>query len=345
MKELAAKLTEAIRTSKKFLVLLHDNPDPDCIAAGLILARIASGLWIDVTISYGGHLGRSENIKLVQTMKSHISHLKKINFDEYDRIALVDTQPRTGNNSLPSNREADIVIDHHPPTEFKGTILNDTRQDAGCTTVMVYNYLKYLNFKVDINLATAIIYAIITETQDLGRETSQADLKAYLELFPKADLPLLSLIKHPKRPGSYFEDLKSALNNLYTEGNITFCHIGKVFKADIVPEISDLILEREEIEWAMCTGHTEDRIAISVRTNHEAAKLGFILKKIVGKKGKAGGHGMLAGGFIPLEEYDDKNYNSIVHDLSLDFLKETIIEKKRITQRATTQVIQQSAEE
>lgn len=330
LNENAQKLANAIRTSRKFLVLLHDNPDPDCIASGLILAKIAQLLWVDVTVAYGGHLGRSENIKLVESMRSGISQIKKINFDDYDRIALVDSQPRTGNNSLPENRDADIVIDHHPPTGKTATIINDIREDMGCTTVMAYKYFQALNFELDQNLATAIIYAIITETQDLGRETTAEDLDAYLEIFPYADLPLLSKIRHPKRKHTYFKDLKNGLNNMYTENNTVFSHIGEVTVTDIVPEICDLILEMEDIEWAMCTGHTNDRIAISVRTIHEDATLGFILKRIVGDKGKAGGHGMMAGGFISLTEFSDTEYDKIVHELSLAFLKETIIEKKRI---------------
>lgn len=326
----AKKLAKTIKSAKNFLILLHDNPDPDCIASGLILAKIGQSLNTNSTVGYGGHLGRSENIKLVQSMKSGICHLNKINFDEFDLIALVDSQPRTGNNSLPENREADIVIDHHPFFGEKATTITDVREDGGCTTVMTYHYLKSLNIELDKNLATAIIYAIITETQDLGRETSQQDLEAYLELFPKADLPLLSKIRHPKRPHSYFSDLKSALNNMYTEGTVVFSHLGKVNVTDIVPEMCDLILEMEGIEWAMCSGHTNDKIAISIRTIYEEANLGDLLKKIVGEKGKAGGHGMMAGGFIYLDEFCDLKYDSIVHDLSMNFLQETIKERKKL---------------
>jgi len=315
------ELADSIRSAKNFLILLHDNPDPDCIASGLVLAKIALGLWVDTTVAYGGHLGRSENRKLVQVMKARISHIKKIKFHEYDRIAMVDTQPRTGNNSLPEDREADIVIDHHPASGHKGKLITDIREDAGCTTVMLYNYLKALKFEIDENLATAIIYGIITETQDLGRETSPEDLEAYLNVFPHANLPLLSNIRHPKRPHTYFSELKTALNNMYTEGMVVFAHIGEVTVTDIVPEICDMTLEMEGIEWSMSTGHTEDRIAISIRTIHEKANLGHILHNIVGEKGKAGGHGMMAGGFIWQDKFNDEKYDKIVHELSIDFLK------------------------
>jgi nanoRNase/pAp phosphatase (c-di-AMP/oligoRNAs hydrolase) len=328
----AKKLAKAILSAKNFLVLLHDNPDPDCIASGLLLARISQVNNKDVTVAYGGHLGRSENITLVQSMKSRICHLNKINFDDFDLIALVDSQPRTGNNSLPENRSADIVIDHHPFSGHKATVITDIREDGGCTTVMAYNYLKSLNIELDKNLATAIIYAILTETQDLGRETTDKDLAVYLELFPLADLPLLSKIKHPKRPHTYFSDLKNAINNMYTEGTVVFSHLGKVNVTDIVPEICDLILEMDGIEWAMCTGHTNERIAISIRTINPEANLGELLKRVVGNKGKAGGHGMMAGGFIYLDEFSDVSYDNLVHDLSMGFLQETIKERKRIAE-------------
>lgn len=330
-------LTQAISNSKNFLILLHDNPDPDSITSGLILAKIANILNVNFTIAYGGHLGRSENIKLVQSMKSGICHIKKINFDDFDLIALVDSQPRTGNNSLPANRKAGIVVDHHPFAGEKAEHLTDIRDDGGCTTVMMYQYLKALNIEPDSTLATAIIYAIITETQDLGRETTKEDLDAYLELFPKADLPLLSKIKHPKRPHSYFSDLKNAINNMYTEGTVAFSHLGEVNVTDIVPEICDLILEMDGIDWAMCTGHTNEKIAISVRTTYADANLGSVIKRIVGERGRAGGHGMMAGGFIYLDQFHDIKYDNLVHEISMAFLQEAVKERERITNLLTSQ--------
>src|SRR5215475_11291466 len=97
------------------LVLTHDNPDPDAMAAAEALAlllRTAAGL--TTTIARGGIVGRPENRAMVSVLGLVHADVSTIDFSQYAVIGLVDTQPETGNNSLPPGHRVDIVVDHHP---------------------------------------------------------------------------------------------------------------------------------------------------------------------------------------------------------------------------------------
>ena len=51
---------------------------------------------------------------MVDVVRILLTPIEEIVLSKYDRIAIVDSQPGTGNNSLPAGRKVDMVIDHHP---------------------------------------------------------------------------------------------------------------------------------------------------------------------------------------------------------------------------------------
>ncbi|MEZ4654447.1 MAG: hypothetical protein R3E12_12870 [Candidatus Eisenbacteria bacterium] len=50
------------------------------------------------------------------------------------------------------------------------------------------------------------------------------------------------------------------------------------------------------MRWAFTMGRYAGDILLSVRTNLPHANAGRVVQKVVGRLGKAGGHGMMAGG-------------------------------------------------
>ena len=125
------------------LVLMHDNPDPDSMAAAecmRTLLRTAAGL--PVTVARGGIVGRPENRAMVTELRLEHVHIEGIRFDHYRVIALVDTQPGTGNNALPPGHHVDIVVDHHPPRPgVERVAWCDVREEVGASSTIAYRYL------------------------------------------------------------------------------------------------------------------------------------------------------------------------------------------------------------
>src|SRR5437016_3159021 len=84
------------------LILTHDNPDPDSMAAAEGLkALLEAEAGIACTIARGGIVGRAENRAMITVLGLDHVEIASVDLAAYPLIAVVDTQPETGNNSLP----------------------------------------------------------------------------------------------------------------------------------------------------------------------------------------------------------------------------------------------------
>ncbi|MCB0327430.1 MAG: DHH family phosphoesterase [Bdellovibrionales bacterium] len=285
------------------LIVAHNHPDPDTIASAAALREIASVLGkAKTTIAYGGILGRAENANMVKYLKLELRPIDEISIKSFDRIAMVDTQPTTGNNDLPDELMPDLVIDHHSMIKATQEVpFVDIRLDYGATASILSEYLFQFDLPIDKNLATALLYGIKSETQDLGREAYSIDVEVYHKLFPIANKKLLSKIVHAKVPKSYFAFLVESIQNAKVAGNAVVTRLGEVEAPDIVPEIADMMMRMEGAAWALCTGQYKNGLHLSIRTTNAQKDAGKLMKRLVRSKGKGGGHNQIAGGRIPVD--------------------------------------------
>jgi nanoRNase/pAp phosphatase (c-di-AMP/oligoRNAs hydrolase) len=305
-RECFARLTEQVHRGRggRWLVLTHDNPDPDALASALILTRVLrSAFQQKVTTAYGGIIGRAENREMFKSLRLRFSHIRHLNLKRYQHFALVDTQPKSGNNQLPARVTPDIVIDHHP---LRATTQNgpfyDIRPKYGATATILAEYLAASGVRPTHSIATALIYAIRSETQDFAREYAGPDKAVYDCFFPQANHRLLARIQSPRLPLTYFSNLHDALEHLESVDTLILTHLGPVEQPDIVPEIADLLLRMEGKTWSLCTGRFNDRLYLSIRTTNPRAEAGALMHRLLGRRGKGGGHGMIAGGWVDLSK-------------------------------------------
>ena len=282
---------------KSMLIYTHDNPDPDALAAALGLKRLAENeLGVAVTLTYGGIVGRAQNRAMVDNLKMPLSLVEGIDPGAFDIIALVDSQPETGNNSLPTGHRIDIVVDHHPlrPGSARAPWC-DIRPELGATSTIVFEYLRARNVPIEPPLATAFFFALRTETRDLGRESTGAERTAYLALVQLVDHGLLYRMSHPKVPRAHFAALDRALRSAQLYGDVVAVNLGALGYPDLVAEIADLLLAYEGARYVLCFGQYGDHAYLSLRTEANDARAGTIMRRIVAQDGAAGGHGTMAG--------------------------------------------------
>ncbi|MBI4871183.1 MAG: DHH family phosphoesterase [Candidatus Riflebacteria bacterium] len=295
------RLLEVLARGRRLLVMTHDNPDPDSIASALALQKLArERAGIDAVVGHGGIVGRGENRAMLDSLSIGLVHKVDIDWKAFDLFALVDTQPQTGNNSLPAEVHADVVVDHHPiraPT--RSVAFHDVRRSYGATSTILAEYLLAAKIVIDPSLATALFYAIKSETQSLGRESSVADKRVYMRLFPLIDSDCLWRIEHSPLAPSYFTMLVDAIRGTRVHGDLAVGGLGHVAVPDMIPEFADLIMRLRGIRWAFCFGQFRGDLYLSLRTSDRAADAGTLIQRIVGADGRAGGHGMIAGGKIP----------------------------------------------
>jgi nanoRNase/pAp phosphatase (c-di-AMP/oligoRNAs hydrolase) len=320
-------MLEWVRGKGRTLIIIHDNPDPDCLASAMALRHLlAMKLSRDATIAFSGMIGRSENLAMAKVLEITLIPLEMIDLAEYSVICMLDTQPGTGNNSLPPECRVDIVIDHHPLREAtRSCRWVDVRDDYGVTATILYEYLLAQDVSIGTKLATALFYAIKSETQDLGRESTLPDREAYLHLFPAANKHLLYEIVNPKLPVEHFRTIHSGVENATIYGKLLVANLQEICFPEVVSEMADYLIRLEGIETVLSMGQYNDDEILSIRTISHHLNAGEIIKKLVAGRGAGGGHGMMAGGILYHVSGETAGVHRVEESLTKGLLRELSI--------------------
>lgn len=296
------KLSNVLDGAKSLLIVTQNNPDPDAIAAAAALREIANTLHgISCSIAHAGTIGRAENQALVRYLGLNTRTISELDADRFDRIAMVDAQPGAGNVTFDPDGRLDIVIDHHPiRRETRSARLTDVRSRYGATSTILFEYLRTAAIEIPTPIATALVYGIRSDTQDLGRETTRADVEAFLALYPDANPRALGRIVSAPLPRSYFSMLRIALDRASLHGDRVVSYLGEAASQEIIAETADLLLRVEEAEWVMVAGTVGGWLNLSLRTTDREHHAGKIARNLAGRRGFGGGHQSLAAAQIPL---------------------------------------------
>jgi nanoRNase/pAp phosphatase (c-di-AMP/oligoRNAs hydrolase) len=302
------------------LIVGHDYPDPDCLASAWGVKRfLADRFGLEGDITFGGFAGRAGNRALIDLLRIEYVPIHMVEFDHYDFVAMVDTQPGTGNNSYETGRPVDLLIDHHHP-RFKELIRGTyIYRECGSTTAVVAELLFKSGMAVDPHLATALFLGIKTDTLALGREFCKTDRQYYLKLFPLADHALLSRIERPDLPADYFRVLHEGLERTSVYGLAAVSHLGTVAFPEAIAEFADLLLQLEGVEWVLCTGTFREEVFFSIRMGNVAGDSSVVARSMVKGLGSAGGHEEMAGGKARTGGTDGE---ALVNELKKRFLAE-----------------------
>ena len=298
----------------KVLVLMQNNPDPDAIAsAATVRDLVHEHLKKRVTIGYGGVIGRAENRAMVRELHIDVRHTDQAALARYKTLCLVDTQPRAGNNALYTTRPADIVIDHHIPPKkpLWQARLTDVRPGYGASSTILFEYVQASGMKPSVKLATALYYGVQSDTQELGREASPADIAAFQQLVPLADKAKLARIRRAPVGPEYFEKLRDGLSNAVVAGTTVITLIRDCSNPDMFAEVADMMLRLEGIRTSVCYGPWGDMIFLSARAADARGNTAARMKRVVSRLGTGGGHRSMAGGQIPIIGDIEKRLHAI----------------------------------
>lgn len=316
------RMGEALKDTKRLVVMTHDNPDPDSVSSAVTLAYIAREKFkVPSVVRYGGIVGRAENRAMIRVLNLDVKPISDADWKPGTDFALVDMQPGTGNSSFPRKRKPVIIIDHHPLRKTTRADFLDIRIDYGATATMLTEYLLASGLEITSDLATALSYGISSETQDLGREARQADIQAHLALFPISNKKILASIVHPRLSRDFYVTLNRAMHHSFVYKNAITTSLGEIKNPDFVPLIADFMLRCERMTWAFCLGRYNDKIVVSIRTTNTKGEAGRFLRRLIGKRGTAGGHGMIAGGQVTCSSMEHERCTKVEEELVQDFLK------------------------
>jgi nanoRNase/pAp phosphatase (c-di-AMP/oligoRNAs hydrolase) len=309
----------------------HVHPDPDSLGSMLGLAHLVEAcLGKPTRMTRDGLISRAENRAMVELLGIDLEPVEGLALRPGEALVMVDSQPNTGRHNFDPDLPLYAVIDHHDtPGDLDGIPFVDVRRELGATCSIVTRYLMEQEIALPPRLATGLLYGIETELSGYPRDASSLDDGALLYLYPLADKDLLAKIRNARLPQSYFECILQALQSSFIYDRLIISWVNELPQPELAAEVVDFLIRYEEVDWAVCAGVYQDQLILSVRTAGRGMRAGEVLRQVVGKLGKAGGHDRRAGGTIPLSSTAPSAIDDMQADLRRRLLKALDIEECR----------------
>ena len=279
---------------------------------------------------------------MMNLLDIHVEVLTPAHMKEFDRIAMVDVQPHYFGEALD---RVDLVIDHHPEQEGYTAVFKDVRPDYGSTCTILTEHLRSVDANISERTATAMLYAIKSDTLFFNRQTNRVDIEAFSYLYPLADPALIRKMEGAEITAERLDYVMKA----HASGKLVdqvFCSfLGTVPREDFVPYVADFFLQLEHVKWTVIAGVVNDSLIISVRNLGYTKNAGEFVRRFFADIGNAGGHRAMAKAVIPYRAFTEKfavadaqMIAARLQEIVAEFLHDTqrIVKAQRVERRRTS---------
>lgn len=318
----------------RVLILLHNEPDPDAMAAGLALRNVLRRTRTTAIIGALQGITRPENLRMADLLDIQVETITADELPSFDRIATVDVQPQYFGGLLP---RVDLVVDHHPEQPGYTAVFKDIRADYGSTCTILTEHLRAVDVNISERTATAMLYAIKSDTLFFARQTNRVDLEAFTFLYPLADPALIRKMEGAEITIERLEHVTRALAASRLQNRVFSAYLGETTREDFIPYTADFLLQVEDVKWTIVSGIVGGQLIISVRNLGYSRNAGEFVRMYFGDIGSAGGHRSMAKAVMPIERFRGKfgdlsflGIATFIGELAEAFLHETGPEKKLV---------------
>ena len=324
------RLWQVLRGIDRLAVVAHDSPDPDAIASGVALARLAADAGCEAEVCYYGEISHQENRAFVNALELDLRNLDPAGeLSGFDGIALVDHAHPGVNDQLPAETSVDIVVDHHPPREPVEADFVDLRTGVGATSTLLVEYLDRYGQEIDTAVATALLFGIHIDTDGFKRGVSAQDFEAAAQLVDIADLETLERIESPSIDRGTFDVLARAIDSRRVKDDVVLSFVGSIQARDVLPQAADRLLYLNGVTTTLVYGIVDGTVHVSARSRASGLDLGETVRDAFGELGTAGGHADMAGAQLELGVFAESAESestaalvgSLIADLFLDALE------------------------
>jgi len=318
----------------RVLILMHNDPDPDAMASGLALRNVLRRT--KQTAVIGAQLGatRPENLRMQNLLDIQVEIITADQLAGFDRIAMVDVQPHYFG---PEFHRVDLVIDHHPEQPGYSAVFKDIRPNYGSTSTILTEHLRAVDEHISERTATAMLYAIKSDTLFFNRQANRVDLEAFSYLYPLADAAMIRKMEGAEITTDRLEYVLKAKQNGRLVEQVFCSFVGTSPREDFIPYVADFYLQLEDVKWTIVSGIVNDSLVMSVRNLGYSRNAGEFVRKYFADIGSAGGHRSMAKAVVPLRAFRDKfgnlqadQFTDKVLALALEFLHEHQPTDKRL---------------
>ncbi len=315
------------------LIVLHNDPDPDAMASGLALRTVLHRTKTTCVIGAFQNVTRPENLRMVNLLDLHVETLNLDMLTHFDRIAMVDVQPHYFGGQID---RVDLVIDHHPEHPGYTSVYKDIRADYGSTCTILTEHLRSVDVDISERTATAMLYAIKSDTLFFNRQANRADIEAFSFLYPLSDATLIRKMEGAEITEERLDFVTRAHRNGAMIDQVFCAFVGDTPREDFIPYVADFFLQLENVRWTIIAGVVKDTLIVSVRNLGYTKNAGEFVRRYFSDIGSAGGHRAMAKAVVPFsafrKKFDLHNTEIIVprlHEFVQQFLHDAPVDKKR----------------
>ena len=310
----------------RVLIMLHNDPDPDAMASGLALRNVLRRTKTTAIIGALQGVTRPENLRMLNLLDIHVETMTPETIREFDRICMVDVQPHYFGGLID---RVDLVIDHHPEQSGYTAVFKDVRPDYGSTCTILTEHLRAVDVNISERTATAMLYAIKSDTLFFNRQANRVDIDAFSYLYPLADAMLIRKMEGAEITTERLDYVLRARQQGRIQEQVFCTFLGTSPREDFIPYVADFYLQLENIKWTIVAGIVNDSLVMSVRNLGYSRNAGEFVRKYFAHIGSAGGHRAMAKAVVPLRAFRDKfgnlqaeEFTEKVLSLALEFLHE-----------------------
>lgn len=300
-----------LRKEDHWLVVI--NADPDALASAMALRRILSRRVAQVDIAHINEIKRPDNLAMIRYLRIPTKKLTPALIAQYDRFALVDSQPHHSPKFAGMSFSA--VIDHHPvaPEAPISADFVEIRPEYGAVSTIMTECLYNLKLRPSSALATALLYGIKTDTASFERQFCDADIKAFRYLSKFANQLILRKIARSEYRLDWLKYFSQALFTMRLMGNQGMAvFMGDVDSPDILVVLADFFLRVHEITWTVVSGIFDHKMICIFRGDGVHKDMGQMAVDTFSDIGSAGGHKAMARAEIPLKKFNKTSPRDIL---------------------------------
>jgi nanoRNase/pAp phosphatase (c-di-AMP/oligoRNAs hydrolase) len=279
----------------------HNVPDPDAIASSLGMYYLLDQRGIQkLAIVYDQEIEKANSLRMLDLFKVPIIQAADATtLGTEDWAVLVDAQKGNANiTDLPTDEVA--AIDHHEFVGDMGYRFMDIRPKVGSCSAIITEWFFENNIEPPRIIATALLYGILMDTDNLTRGASDFDINMFYKLYGLSDIDMIVELKGNEISVSDLDLYAEAFKTVEIYDELAFLRLRNV-NDSLLGAAGDIVVSVAGVEIVIAYSIRENGIKFSIRSTCSKIKANAMVRCIVEGCGVGGGHDNMAGGFIPNE--------------------------------------------
>ena len=290
----------------------HNVPDPDAIASCAGMQKLLALRGVNAAIVYDRDIEKVDSLKMLEIFGIEMRLAKDVaTLGEEDWGLLVDGQKGGGNLTDLATDEV-ACIDHHEYRGNQGYRFEDVRPTVGSCSAIVAEYWFENGYEPPRQVATALLFGIMKDTDGMTRGVSDLDIEMFYRLFHFADLSLIKRLNGSQLKMSDIESYADAFRGVEVYGHIGFMRLDSPDDS-LLGAAGDIILSLDSVDVVVSWSERSNGTKLSVRSEDPKVKANVLVRAVVEGMGFGGGHDHMAGGFIPADRLPkDRSFDTYV---------------------------------